>query len=357
LAAARGSGAEQPRRRCAAETQEVGGGAHARACLGAWARGRQLGGAARRRMPACGALWPAPECGWAGYCAANASCVCDAGWQVNLPEVDGVVLCTQRAGGAGVTALYMMWAVGLSVNTALQCTIWWIKHRLGRLIDFPDWAEQSGLLCALALWLAVALRGAQQEEWQVLRSRESLLMFLAGLTCVDIPGALVERKKVKFTLKQIGNQMDSEGGASMLKCFSVFNLSAPTFVLIADLGSIYAVELPLPDCLRVHMCYEFAAACLRLVVSRRMMVPLKRKFDELYEFANSNAGTDPEKLLTLRQAKAELDARIKLLPVFVGLRLALALLTAWPFMISMMTFVFPGLCAFSTVPHMFAMAQ
>jgi hypothetical protein len=308
-------------------------------------------------MPACGALWPAPECGWAGHCAANASCVCDAGWQVNLPEVDGVSLCSERVGSGAKTALYMIWAVGLSVNTALHCTIWWIRHRLGRLVDFPDLAEQGGVLCALALFLAVALRGAQQEEWQVMRSRETFLLFMTGLTCMDVPGALVGRKKVKFTLKQIDNQMDSEGGTSMLKCFSVFNLSAPIFMLIVDLGSVYAIELSLPDCLRVHMCYEAAASCLRLVVSRRMLVPLQRKFDELYDFASSNSGTDPEKLLTLRQAKAELDAMIKLSPVFLGLRLVAAFLTVWPFMVSMMSFVMPGLCAFSTYPHMFAMAQ
>jgi hypothetical protein len=43
---------------------------------------------------ACGALWPAPECGWTGRCA-NGTCVCEGGWVINDFAVERVVLCTR----------------------------------------------------------------------------------------------------------------------------------------------------------------------------------------------------------------------------------------------------------------------
>jgi hypothetical protein len=70
----------------------------------------------------CGALWPAPPCGWLGTCV-NGTCVCDAGWELNLFVVDGVVLCTRLpgldsamytiAGYAFSAAVALMWAVEL----------------------------------------------------------------------------------------------------------------------------------------------------------------------------------------------------------------------------------------------------
>jgi hypothetical protein len=70
---------------------------------------------------ACGgALWPLPPC-WNGVCV-NASCACEAPWEANRFEVDGVQPCLIYPGvidtlyAVGLGALVMQIGIGIAVE-------------------------------------------------------------------------------------------------------------------------------------------------------------------------------------------------------------------------------------------------
>ncbi len=86
---------------------------------------------------ACGALWPAPVCGWHGACDPSAGvCVCDSGWGLTPLAVDGVVLCNNPLGL--LPAAYAVWFGANVASTALSVASFAVNWRAGRLRNRAD---------------------------------------------------------------------------------------------------------------------------------------------------------------------------------------------------------------------------
>jgi hypothetical protein len=104
---------------------------------------------------ACGALWPAPVCGWHGACDPFAGvCVCDSGWGLTPLAVDGVVLCNNPLGL--LPAAYAVWFGALVANTALAAAAFAVSWRAGRLDKRANF-EHLGLQLLFQFATACAL--------------------------------------------------------------------------------------------------------------------------------------------------------------------------------------------------------
>jgi hypothetical protein len=99
---------------------------------------------------ACGALWPAPPCGWHGQCdEAAGACVCEEGWKPSPLVVDGVALCNNPDGL--LPAALASCAAVLVCSTVAEAARIAVDWRAGRLRDRRDRADN-----ALALGFAFA---------------------------------------------------------------------------------------------------------------------------------------------------------------------------------------------------------
>jgi hypothetical protein len=128
-------------------------------------------------LSACGALWPAPPCGWRGQCDEAAGvCVCEEGWQLSPLVVDGAALCNipdglLPAALASSAAVLVCFVVLAAARIGLD----WRAGRLRDRLDLADNALELGF--CFSYLIAYTLCNMKNLPYQVDPAASAMIFF------------------------------------------------------------------------------------------------------------------------------------------------------------------------------------
>jgi hypothetical protein len=281
----------------------------------------------------CAALWPAPACFWGGHCDASAApqCVCGPGWSLGNVEVEGARLCVVPEGGV-VQSLYRWWAAMIALNTLIVTPAKsWVRQvharfklRGDRLALLVDWASGP-------FFFACAWRGSTDPGHEILASSVTYALFCTGLFCQHIGKGHEARKRLRFAMTESVRELTGMHAVASVRRMQLVAVAAPSAVVLiawlaAALGAPPAVMVARLTC--ALLCADSA---LRFQVNRTILAPIKRVLDEVFQAMSESKHTSTDLLLSIRQAKAELESLCAFSPCLVLTPLLVsALVLLWP---------------------------